>query len=40
VPCVIALPVVAGNLAYIDRVLSETTDPAAEGANTESCSTS
>jgi periplasmic divalent cation tolerance protein len=40
VPCVIALPVVSGNPAYIDWVLSETTDPTAEATNTESRSAS
>jgi periplasmic divalent cation tolerance protein len=27
VPCVIALPVISGNPAYVDWVLSETTEP-------------
>jgi periplasmic divalent cation tolerance protein len=38
VPAVIALPIVAGNPAYIDWVLAETIDPAHESATVESAS--
>jgi periplasmic divalent cation tolerance protein len=38
VPCVIALPVAAGNPAYIEWVLSETTDPTVKAADPKSSS--